>query len=1549
MSAQAGGAVQPIAVIGMAGRFPGAASVEAFWSNLRQGVHSIRVFTDDQLRAAGVGPEWLRDPAYVKAGGVLEGADLFDAAFFGLSPREAEVMDPQHRLLLETAWEALENAGYDPGTTGEVVGVYVGASSSDYLRSHVEAHPEVVAAVGGFQAFIANARDFLATRAAHKLNLRGPAYTVQTACSTGLVTIHVACQALAAGECDMAVAGGVCVNPCQDQGYPHVPGGIGSPDGVCRAFDQHAGGTVDGNGIALVVLKRLADALADGDTIRAVVLGTAINNDGSRKAGFTAPSVDGQAAAIEEALAMAGVAPETIGYVEAHGTGTELGDPVEVAALTQAFGATARKQFCALGALKTNVGHLDSAAGAAGFIKAALVVERGEIPPTLHFTAPNPRIDFASSPFFVNAELRPWPANGTPRRAGVSSFGLGGTNAHAVLEQPPVPAASEPARDWHLLVLSARTPEALEAATDRLAAHLRAHPEQPLADTAHTLQLGRRAFAHRRVLAARDAGEAAQALESRAPESVAGEVAPDEGRPAAFLFHGVGSQYAGMGRGVYASEPVYREVVDRCAELLRPRLGVDLREVLYAGEEAADEARWTHDTRLSHLAVFVTGYALARLWMHWGVRPRAMIGHSLGEYVAATVAGVWGLEDALMLVAERARLMDAMPRGAMLALGLGEDEVRPLLGGGLGIATLNGPAATVVSGPVAAVERLQGEMAARGVFCRRLPIRLAAHSSLMEPVAAPLAELLRGVRLAAPSIPFVSNVTGEWIRPTEATDPAYWARHLCSAVRFADGMATLAGDGRAVLLEVGPGHALRSLVSRLPLGDGAPPIVVTSLRHAYEERPDVAHLLDAAGRLWAAGVPVDWTALHAHERLRRVPLPTYPFERRRFWLDRLPAGSAPPAQTPPSSSADPAGWLYVPAWTRAPLPSPGGAHAPSAWLVLADGAGIGARLASRLEELGHTVAVVEAGEAFGRAGDRGYTVRPGSEGDLRALRDALGAAGVRPLRVVHLWGLGPDGEDGAVGEGDTGDEVGEGDEGGEGGAFARAQARGFATVAALAATFAPGEGGPPLRMVVVTEHARDVAGGEPVRPERATVLGACLALAHEPRVACRTVDVRPRPDGTESLVRQLLAEVTADDDDDVALRGPLRWARGFQPVRVPEAAGPRSGGAWLFCGAPLPGALALAERLAAEPDAHVAWVVDPAFPPRDTWDAYLAAAAEDDDARRVVSLVRAVEAAGGEVLLPRAAAGDAAGLRAALAEAREAFGRLDGVVHGVGVGRDGNGDDGNDGDGAEGAGLADAPPPEAVAELARAARELAALRDATAGVPPGMVVVWSDLASAVAGAGRAGPAAAGALAEAWVGSHAARGGEGWTSVAWDRWASGDGADADADGEPRPIRPAEGARVFGRLAALAGEPRVVVCTEPPAARRDRLRAAAPTPAEPGRAAANGAAPHPRPGPESGYEAPTRAAEEILAAIWRELLGVEQVGIRDDFFRLGGHSLLGLQVAARVREAFGVELSLRDLFLAPTIAALAERIDEVILAELDGMSDDEAAELIGGSAA
>jgi amino acid adenylation domain-containing protein len=899
------------AVVGMAGRFPGADNVDELWANLRDGVESIRTFSDEELIAAGVPAERLASPHYVKAGAVLDGVDLFDADFFGFTPREAEVLDPQQRLFLECAWQALENAGYDPSRERRPVGVYAGAFMCSYAWN-VVAHPEIVESMGPMTLQASLDKDFLATRVSYKLGLRGPSVSVQTACSTSLVAVHFACQSLLLGECDLALAGGVTVRVPQQSGYTFLEGDIASPDGHCRAFDAQARGTVGGNGAAVAVLKRLEDALRDGDTIHAVVRGTAINNDGSLKVGYTAPSVEGQAEVIAAAQAAAGVPPETITYVEAHGTGTALGDPIEVAALTRAFG-TGRPRSCALGSIKTNIGHLDAAAGIAGFLKTVLALEHRQIPPSLHFREPNPRIDFAAGPFYVNAELADWESDGAPRRAGVSSFGIGGTNAHAILEEAPPRDPSGPSRPRQLLLLSARTPAALEEATAELARSLR-RPEAelpPLADIAFTLQSGRQAFAHRRALVCESVDEALAALEGPAPERLLTSHARQERRPVAFLFPGQGAQHVDMGGDLYRGEPVFRRAVDAGAELLAPRLGRDLRELLYPSEGRRDAAeRELRETRHAQPALFVIEHALARLWMSWGISPAAMIGHSLGEYVAACLAGVFSFEDALALVAVRGELMQSLAAGAMLSVDLPEAELVEVIGTfpELSLAAVNGPSLGTASGPEPAIAALEALLTARGVSHRRLHTSHAFHSALMEPILGPFAEQVARMERRPPSVPCISNLTGSWLTAAEATDPGYWARHLRAPVRFGDGVARLLSEplpaGPPVLLEIGPGRTLASLVRQQAVA-GAAPAAISSMRHPKDAEPDDAVLLKALGRLWLAGAEVDWRGFSAGERRRRVPLPTYPFQRRRFWID-APRREAAPLHAVGVAQAEPA-------------------------------------------------------------------------------------------------------------------------------------------------------------------------------------------------------------------------------------------------------------------------------------------------------------------------------------------------------------------------------------------------------------------------------------------------------------------------------------------------------------------------------------------------------------------------------------------------------------------------------------------------------------------
>jgi phthiocerol/phenolphthiocerol synthesis type-I polyketide synthase E len=777
-----------IAIVGLAVRFPGAPDAETFWENLCAGVEAITFFDREELRAAGTDPALLDHPNFVRAAGCLDGIEMFDAGFFSYNAREASIIDPQQRIFLECAWEALEDAACDPETCEGLIGVYAGVGPSSYFY-HLLARRRPGDPVDWLLDLVGNDKDFLSTRTSYKLGLTGPSFTVQSACSSSLVAAHLACQSLLNGECDVALAGGSSIAALQKRGYLYSPAGILSPDGHCRAFDAQARGTVNGSGAGVVVLKRLEDAIRDSDTVRAVIRGSAVNNDGSRKAGFTAPSAEGQGRVIAEALAVAGVPARSISYVEAHGSGTPLGDSIEVAALSRVFASVTEPRSCALGSVKTSLGHLDAAAGAAGLIKTALSLEHRALPASLNFEEPNPRLHLDKGPFYVNTRLRPWPEGSGPRRAGVSAFGLGGTNAHLVLEEAPEAEPSGPSRPWQLLLLSARTPTALEAATDRLSAHLDSHPEQDFADVAWTAKLGRRAFPHRRMLVCRDRDDARAALAGRDPGRLLTGAEEMAGRPVAFVFPGLGEHYPDMGRGLYEQEPGFRERIDHCAELLLPLLGTDLREVLYPPRPAAHRQTPTGGadlramlgrggegigespldrTAFAHPALFAVEVALAGLWQDWGIVPQAVAGYSLGEYAAACIAGVFSLEDALLLVARRAQMIEELPEGAMLAVPLAPEELGDLLGpdlGDLAVAAVNGPRVSVAAGPTAAVAELESRLAAQGLAVRRLRTRHAFHCGLMEPVAERLTRLVAEVPRRAPAIPCLSNVTGTWLRP----------------------------------------------------------------------------------------------------------------------------------------------------------------------------------------------------------------------------------------------------------------------------------------------------------------------------------------------------------------------------------------------------------------------------------------------------------------------------------------------------------------------------------------------------------------------------------------------------------------------------------------------------------------------------------------------------------------------------------------------------------------------------------------------------------------
>lgn len=880
-----------IAIIGLAGRFPGADTVEKFWRNLVSGVESISRFSVSELECSHAQRSSLgTDPRYVMARPVLDDVAFFDAAFFGITPKEAELMDPQHRIFLECAWNAIEDAGYDPARYSGQIGVFGGQSLNTYLLANLCTNRDFVTElvgeyqVGGYSTVLGNDKDYLATRVSYKLNLQGPSLTVQSACSTSLVAVVKACQSLLLYECDMALAGGVSITFPQKRGYLYQEGGMVSADGRCRTFDAGASGTIFGSGAGTVLLKRLDEALLDGDHIYAVIKGSAINNDGSQKVGYTAPSVERQADVVATAQAIAGFEPETIDYIETHGTGTPMGDPIEVAALTKAFRtATDKNGFCGLGSVKTNVGHLEVASGVTGLIKTALAFDNELIPATINFESPNPQLDLENSPFFVVDKPMEWKRNGKLRRAGVSSFGVGGTNAHVVLEEAPE-VNTTPSRRQQLLVLSAKTETALENAVDQLADFLTSDPEAKIEDVAYTLKLGRREFEHRAMIACTDANDAAQALTARDTKRIKTAKAASDRRKIFFVFPGQGTQQVNMARGIYETEPEFRTHVDLCAEILKPKLGLDIRDILFPdAENANDASERLNRTSITQPAIFVIEYALAKLWEHWGIKPDAMIGHSVGEYAAACLSGVLSLEDSLELLAERGKLSEELEGGSMLAVRLPKEDLEKYLGTGLSIASINAPASCVLSGPKDRVAKLQQELENDGTASRVLRTSHAFHSEMIDPILPRFIELVNGVQLNAPQIPYVSTLTGSWINGSEVTSAEYWSRHFRETVLFAAGIEELNKESSAIFIEVGPGCTLGRLVRQASKKFGH--VSVSTLGDGSDAELDQQSLIEALGQLWINGVDIDWEKYYENERRVRVSLPTYPFERKKFWVE----------------------------------------------------------------------------------------------------------------------------------------------------------------------------------------------------------------------------------------------------------------------------------------------------------------------------------------------------------------------------------------------------------------------------------------------------------------------------------------------------------------------------------------------------------------------------------------------------------------------------------------------------------------------------------------
>jgi len=1499
-----------IAIIGMAGRFPKSGDLEAFWQNLRQGVECVSFFDQEELAEAGVPSEAYARRDYVPAAGAIDGVDSFDAELFRLAPREAEIMDPQHRLFLECSWEALENAAYDPDRYQGWIGVYAGSSLSGYLFFNLSARPDIIESVGAFQTLVSNVQDTLPSYVSYRLNLRGPSIAVQTACSSSLVAVHLACQALISGECDLALAGGSTIRVPQKAGYSYQQDGILSPDGHCRPFDARAAGTVPGSGVGAVVLKRLETAVKDRDNIFAVIKGSAVNNDGSGKLGFFAPGPVGQQEVISAAQAVSGVSPDTITFVEAHGTGTHLGDPVEFSALKAAFSPVNRTQFCALGSVKSNVGHLDAAAGIAGLIKTVLSLYHREIPPTLHFEAPNPAIHLQSSPFYINSALQPWPDSVSPRRAGVSSFGIGGTNAHVVIEEAPAIASSGSERPWQLICISAHNPTALADYANALAGYLSQKHDIRLSDIAYTLHVGRHELPFRQSVTALSLDQATAKLR----ELPTPELKTPSKRPSiAFLFPGQGSQLANMGVQLYAHEPEFRATVDRCCAAL----DADLRAILlshFSGRDADDTttAVELRETWITQPALFVYEYALAQLWIRWGVQPSSMLGHSVGEYVAACVSDVFALEDALRVVALRGRLMQSLSRGAMLAVMSSEQELKPYLNEDISLAAINAPKSCVLAGSEAAIVHLQTQLDKSGYSTTRLQTSHAFHSAMVEPILKPFAAELSKIQLRPPRIPYISNLTGTWIKDKDATDPEYWVRHARNAVRFFAGLTCLATEAFPIIIEVGPGQTL-SRLSRQVLGQQFTIVPGLGSASHCQEMDEKGQILSRVGAIWEKGALVDWESFYGEQNRNRVALPTYRFQRQRYWIEPDTRASSQESPGPHGRQAL-KDWFYTPAWRRSTLPRqiPENPEQPlknRVALVFVDDAGVGASIAELLQvQDWNVVRVMRSGSNTG--------LTPGTVridvSDPGGYERVLQEIGI-PDRIVHCWNVTS-----------PGDSTHHSDELQDSFFSLLFLVQGLGRLYPVMTK--------PLDLFIVSTGLHKIETVDCSNPAKAALMGPCRVIPQEyNHIRCHSVDFNIANQSNYQLIaRQCMEEMDSRAEDVlVAYRGPHRWVPDWQKIEVEQREGTknlRENGVYVITGGLGGLGLELAEMLSELTHARLVLVGRSEFPKRDCWDDYLKEHSDEDKISGTIRRLLRIQANGSEFVLLRADVSDATQVAMLREEVLRVFGAAHGIFHAAGV---------NDG------GILQVRSAEKAAAVL--GPKIYGTYNLMAQFPEiELLVLYSSLSSLMGGVGQADYCAANAFLDAFAWCHADKSGTRVLSLNWDTWQQVGMAVRDQQGGMpdqgsslnQAIRPEEGREVLLRALASPAT-QLAISTHPLAPRikitsqTHRLSAALEHIATRKTSQLQTAERRPK-----GACSAESKLETVLVSMWEELLGVKEIGVDDNFFDLGGHSLLALQLITRIHAKLGLQCALHNFLDHPTPALLAKALGA---AEVDRKSE------------
>jgi len=1491
--------LEQIAVVGLACRLPDAPDIESFWQNLRAGKESLRRFTNEELDELGVPASVYSDPSFVPIGTELPEMDCFDARLFGYTPRQAEMIDPQGRIFLETSYAAIENAGYDPFRFEEPIGIFAGSNPNDYAL--LVGSADITDPASAFDQLIGMEKDFLTTRVSHRLDLKGPALNVQTACSTSLVAVHLACQSLLSYESKMVLAGGVSVNLRQGSGYIYQEGMILSPDGHCRAFDADAEGTTLGQGCGVVVLKRLSEALVDGDTVHAVIKSTAINNDGSDKISYTAPSEDGQTEVIKTALSLADVSGDDITYIETHGTGTSLGDPIEIAALTRAFsGDTNRTGYCAIGSVKTNVGHTDAASGVTGLIKTILALKHREIPASLNFTSPNPNIPFSETPFFVNTELRQWHSDG-PRRAGVSSFGIGGTNAHAVLEEPPAEQASELSSNHMILPLSARTSNAVSRMAANLANYLDDHPELRLSDVAFTLQQGRAQYEHRALVIANDTQDAAASLHERL---ISSDKVPDSA-DVVFMFSGQGAQYPGMTRDLYRSVEPFREDIDRCAAILKSHIEKDIRDLIFPDTDNVDAVNdELRKTAFTQPALFTVEWSLARLFQRWGIEPKALVGHSIGEYVAATLAEVFTLEDALRLVAVRGRLMQNLPGGSMLSVKTSPDEIKSLTEGhNVELAAANSSRLAVVSGEHDAVRAFAEELSKRDIESQILHTSHAFHSRMMEPILELFAEEVKKANPQAPRIDILSNVTGTWMTSAEAQDPMFWVSQIRRPVRFSDNVTELLKRGGWVFVEIGPGQALATFVRQHELY--SPDVtVVTSVRHPKKTGSDVAAGLEAVGRLWLTGVEPNWSELSDYTKTHRIPLPTYPFERERYWapkvksvlgIDRSPSAGVIPEQ--PSRQDPIEDWYYIPTWRRTRSADATETHE---WLLFVKDDFLGGQVLDRLSTEAGRVHVVRPGTCYEEYGSNGFIINPASDTDYELLFAELKSRGALPDAIVHQWMADPD---------ESGVDTKE--------ALQEKLTLGVHSVLNLTRALGSLDATRPVRLELVTTGCHSVLGTECLRPEAAALLGPCKVIPLEyGNLTVRAIDLQAG-DAVFDNPAPLINELRSDSFDPVvSIRGGHRWIPGAEPLHLPAPVADqlpiRQGGVYLIAGGLGGVGLSVAEYLAVNFGAKLALLSRSGRPDASINDA-------DDETKRRVEALKRVEAAATDTVVLTADILDEDDLRRAVDEAETRLGPVQGVLVAAAVLDDAGG----------------------IHKLTSEKLEKVVGTKVFGSMIIARIfedrnldfLVFSSSMSTQLYHNRFGQVCyvtgnsfveAMPLSRDWKGTRV-------LTVAWDDFLEygmsikaahafaerTNHGDVSLMDRVHSFTPVQGGVIFERCLA-AGQPQVYISTTDLTGRLARdvhavspfLQHALST---------------------SGESALTTTSSgdvaDLVADVWRDLLGYDTIGPNDDFFELGGDSLQVARMADRLGSLLALQIPLNLVFEAPVLIQFARRINDL----------------------